>query len=462
MVTIFLHQLHDHLKSLRFQISLLVLLLFFVVNGLVFAWRAERLAIEMGHLSQENERRYEEVATVAQAAGNWYRFTSQQLGTEFIAEGGARFMRTTFWVSPETGTVPSPDIPMTVNAIMERYDLVDWALIVRLVLSFLCIVLAYDAVSRELELGTLRILLANPVSRAQFLAGKCLAHLVILLVSVALGSLISLLLLSLSEAFELNQRILQGYGLFLVGASLYISLFLFLAMGVSALTRSSSSSIVVLVLVWAVFIVIVPQVSSIIAEQTVQTPKPWQHWEFIDEVRDGLEKEGVVMRGREEGRADNYAQERRYAQRLGEAEKEQAQIARNTDELMRRQYRVAKAVNLVSPGYAFQYTVEGFLGAGVVRRDLASKLAWQYRDSLRDFFRARDAADPDSPHIAFFGDYMSDKPLDPANIPRLELRRPSLREGLAAEVAPIVILVLEVALCFFFAVWALNRTDIAG
>ena len=119
-------------------------------------------------------------------------------------------------------------------------------------------------------------------------------------------------------------------------------------------------------------------------------------------------------------------------------------------------------MNLVSPGCAFQYTVEGFLGAGVVRRDLAFELAWQYRDTLRDNFRARDAADPDSPHITFFPEYMSREPLDPANIPRLELRRPSLGEGVAAEVTPIVILVLEAALAFFFAVWALNRTDIAG
>jgi hypothetical protein len=102
------------------------------------------------------------------------------------------------------------------------------------------------------------------------------------------------------------------------------------------------------------------------------------------------------------------------------------------------------------------------LATGVLRRDLAFERAWQYRDTLREFVRARDAADPDSPHIRFFSDYMSDKPLDPDNIPRLELKRPTLKEGLEAEMTPIVVLVLEVGLSFFFALWAFNRAEIAG
>ncbi len=462
MATVFLHQLHDHLKSLRFQISLIILLVFFLINGLVFAWRAERMVIEMEHINRENERRYEEVETLNQAVGNWYRFTSQLVGTEFIAEGGTRFLNTTFQLSPESANIPSPSRPMTVNAVMERFDLLDWTMIVRFVLSFLCIVLAYDAVSREFEAGTLRVALANPLSRAHFLAGKFLAHLAVLMAAVLIGTLISLLCLSLNETFDLNARILQGYGLFLLGTVLYLAIFLFLSIGVSALMRNSSSSIVLLVLIWAIFIVIIPQTSSLIGEQIVEPANPDQIWDYMDEVWDSLGEEGLVMRGRGQGRHDNYAQERRYAERLRAAEKEQAQLARQVEEQLRRQYRAAKAVNLLSPGYAFQYTIEGFLGTGVVRRDLAFERAWQYRDTLREFLRARDAADPDSPHIYFFPGYMSNKSLNPDHIPRLELKRPTLKEGLEAEITPIVILVLEAGLSFFLALWAFNRVEIAG
>ena len=464
MGTIFVHQLHDHLKSLRFQIGLLILLVFFCINGLVFFWKIERTAIEMDRVNKGNEDRYQRVETVSQAVNNWYRVTNPPLETEFMVEAGADLLNTSAWICPATGWIPEDSIGMTRNMLMESFDVVDWTMIVRFVLSFLCIVLAYDTVSRELELGTLRMVLANSLSRADFLAGKFLAHLTILLVSMLLGSLLSLLFLSLNEVFDLNARLWQDYGMFLLGTLLYLSLFLFLAIGISALTRHSSSSIVLLVLIWAVLVIIIPQASSIIGVQAVEVPysSGYKAQEFMDEVRENLEKEGIVMRGREEGKHDHYAKEKRYAQRLREAEKEQKQIARNLDEQLKHQYQVAKAVNLISPGYAFQYTIEAFLGAGVLRRDQTMVLVWQYRDSLHEFLRIRDADDPDSPHILFFPEYLSNKPLDPAHIPRLALKRISLAEGVAAGVVPIVILVLETGASFFFALWAFNRAEIAG
>ncbi|MBW1881866.1 MAG: hypothetical protein JRJ84_26215 [Deltaproteobacteria bacterium] len=46
MATVFLHQLHDNLRSLRFQTSLIVLLLFFVGNGIVYTYKMDRAARE--------------------------------------------------------------------------------------------------------------------------------------------------------------------------------------------------------------------------------------------------------------------------------------------------------------------------------------------------------------------------------------------------------------------------------
>ena len=44
MTIVFLHQLHDHLISLRVQLSMIVVLLFFVVNGTMYSWRMETQA----------------------------------------------------------------------------------------------------------------------------------------------------------------------------------------------------------------------------------------------------------------------------------------------------------------------------------------------------------------------------------------------------------------------------------
>jgi len=465
MGTLFLHQLHDHLKSLRFQIGLVILLLFFGASGAVYTWKMKGLVEEDARIDAENERRYQEVSTFPQAVGQQYRIVCRAPGTEFITEGGFNWFGDHVVIIPASGEIP-PGPVNTVRSIshwMDPFELVDWSLIVRIVLSFLCVVLAYDAVSGEVESGTLRLVLANPLSRGRFLIAKFLAHLTVLLVAAILGSLLSLLSLSLSGALELDARILRGYGFFLLGTALYISLFLFLSMGISAQVRSSASSLVLLILAWGLLIVVIPQASYLVGAQVPGAGGwKWEAWSFMDEVRKGLEREGIGLRGRELGKGDNYAVEQRYARRLRESEKELERMAREARLQELRQYNLTKTINFLSPGFAFQYSIEAFLGTGVMRYDHFLDQAWQYRNTLRNFLRGRDAADPDSPHLLFFPDYMSDKPLDHRHIPRFEEVPLSLAEGVTRGVVPIVILVLEAAIAFFFALWAFNRAEIAG
>jgi hypothetical protein len=119
-------------------------------------------------------------------------------------------------------------------------------------------------------------------------------------------------------------------------------------------------------------------------------------------------------------------------------------------------------VNLASPGFAFQYSVEALLGTGIHRFRSFLTQASQYRGALREFLRGRDAADADSPHVLFVPEFMSDEPLDHMDIPRFRLQPLTFGESLAVATVPVTILALEAALAFFFALQALNRTDLTS
>ncbi len=67
MGDVFLHQLHDNLRSLRFQTSLIVLLLFFVGNGIVYTYKMGRALKETVQAERSDESRYEAVETLRQA-----------------------------------------------------------------------------------------------------------------------------------------------------------------------------------------------------------------------------------------------------------------------------------------------------------------------------------------------------------------------------------------------------------
>jgi len=371
MRAVFVHQLQDNLKSMRFQVSLLVLLLFFVANGLAHGLKIERTDQETTRLRAVDGQSYESARTVRDVADRWYRIQSDPVGTEFIAEGGFNWSYSGQWVNPSSGQTMWTTLSRTTNNWMRRFEVVDWVVIGRYALTFLCIVLAYNAVSGKRESGTLLLALANPVSRAEFLIAKFLAHFVILEITTVLGCAISLAVLVGTGVLAFDAQIARGCALFLLCSSLLVSLFLLLAIGISAISTSSASSLVFLISTWTVLIVVVPQSSYLIALRSVESLGAY--WEEIDAIQEAFSEsvrsDGLLPRDPpSRARQDGYYVERAYAQRLGAMERELDAVRRRVDQQMFRQYEVARAINLLSPGYAFQYSVEAFFGYGRAAR----------------------------------------------------------------------------------------------
>ena len=102
MGAIFQLTLADNLRSLRFQLSLVILLLFFIGNGLVYTWKGERVAIENEQVAAAGEKVYASVETVSDAVGKRYRILSYQTGTEFIAEAGSDWFPYALNLTPRT------------------------------------------------------------------------------------------------------------------------------------------------------------------------------------------------------------------------------------------------------------------------------------------------------------------------------------------------------------------------
>ncbi len=238
MGPIFLHQLRDNLLSLRFQISLIILLMFFGANGVIYTMKTGNLSEEVARITKLNEERYGRVETTGDAAATSYKIRGAEVGTEFMAEAGSDWFRYAMYVNPASGAIPGFASSRTTNRWMRRFEVVDWAVIVRYVLSFLCVVLAYNAVCGERENGTLLLVLTNSLSRGRFLLAKVGAHLVTLLASTAVGSLLSLLILVLGGVLEPDGAIWSSYAFFLLGTAIFIALFLLLATGISALAAA--------------------------------------------------------------------------------------------------------------------------------------------------------------------------------------------------------------------------------
>lgn len=121
------------------------------------------------------------------------------------------------------------------------------------ILSLLAILVAYDGVCGEKERGTLKLLLLNPLTRADVLLGKYLGAMATVLLPLGVAVLLAIPLLAATGVrFDPSD-----YGrllLVLLALVAFLSAVVLLALGVSALTTRSSVSILALSTLWLLLV----------------------------------------------------------------------------------------------------------------------------------------------------------------------------------------------------------------
>lgn len=163
------------------------------------------------------------------------------------------------------------------------FRFVDFAFIVQVVFALFAILFTYDAVNGEREQGTLRMVFANAVPRAQYLVAKCVGAWLGLVVPVCIPILLSLLLVILFKVPLTDGDWVKV--ILLVGISiLYITLFIVLGVFISSLTKRSSASFLLSLVVWVALVLIIPRASVMAAGQIVRVPQRAE----IEAQRDGF------------------------------------------------------------------------------------------------------------------------------------------------------------------------------
>jgi len=161
---------------------------------------------------------------------------------------------------------------------------VDFAFVVRVVLSLMVIFLAYNSISEERVQGTLRLTLANPLSRGQLLFGKFLGGFFVVLGALTIATLVAVLVLVLHPAISLNWdlslQILAMWGI----SALYLGVFFTLSLMISTIFNRPSVALLVLLQIWIILIVVYPNISIILSRHVFNLPSQ----EELDDRKRGL------------------------------------------------------------------------------------------------------------------------------------------------------------------------------
>ena len=327
---------------------------------------------------------------------------------------------------------------------------IDWILIISNVLSFLALVFTFDAISGEVERGTLRLTLSNSIARRTVLTGKFLSSLSSLGTVFMSGVLVNLLLLYLSGTLQPNAQEWSRIGGIFVVSLIYIAVFIALGILISTLVNNASTSLVILLLIWVIWVILVPSMLGTIMSGLNQPsirrgPSP------VYFRRSGLQ-ERYIARGLED---EAPTRERPptpatllWAEFLNEEAREGARLHRAYLNAQINQIQIAREFNRISPTAIVQYAIESLAGTGFQRHLNFLKNAEHYANTFNDFLIAADRADPDSLHVPFVREGMSDKPVSFESIPKFQ---DSVRLGEAFKGAMLDITLL---LLFFVVVFA--------
>jgi len=260
--TIVRHEFKGALRDGRFRWAGMIIALL-LLAALLAGWSYHReISAQRHHASHAEEERWlaqPEKNPHSAAHYGIYAF-KPRLSPALIDPGVEPYAGVTTWMEAHKQNDvlyrPAEDATSA-----QRFGDLTVALILQLLLPLLIVVVGFSAVTAERERGTLRQISALGLSPTRWLFGKA-AGLASAFSLLALPALLlsGLVLAGLQDAATENAW--SRFGLMAVLYLLYLGVFLFLTLGVSASVRSSRASLIILLGVWMLNGLLVPRTLS--------------------------------------------------------------------------------------------------------------------------------------------------------------------------------------------------------
>lgn len=467
----------DHLNSLRFALTVIIMAALMVTNAVVHLQShpdkvrsySENVARDRDTLQSRTEL-YE---LLRKGPGKLYK---QPSALTFIADGADAFLPnrgTQSWGSwsrtagfgTQVKSIWSADYP-TANPnardLRPKATKIDWVFIITYLLSFIPLLFTFDALSGERESGTLRLCLANAISRPALLTGKFLGTLIAVLIPFYFAVLLNLAVISTDSWTQLGTADWGRLGMIMLIASGYTSIFVAIGLMVSAGTRDTRVSLVVLLIIWVALVVFMPSTLGTLSTKWMSPVQTAHQQEMakrsaLDQINDDFDKQMMDKAQSQTGgllsqlmdlaktspkEAEKLAKEKEAelmaAMAKAESEKSdeeelriQAEFINKDVEIRERlnrehlraqlaQVQRARVVTRFSPAAIVQYALESMTGTGLKRHLQFLDSVHLHIRQFRNFITETDRADTESPHIIGIPEGMSKKSISPQALPNFE------------------------------------------
>ena len=374
-------ELLDHLQSLRFALTLVLVIVLMLMGSVLYihdyrqqvADYRENVSENLDLLTSKAKRGLHAVVSFGPNL-LIYRVPSP-LG--FIAEGHEKDLPNAFAV--DAFELVGPQTVLRRNYTLQRFDALDWVFTVGVILSFAAFALTYDSISGEAETGTLRLCLSNSLPRATLLFGKYIGTIISLLIPLIVGICLNTLVIALFGVLPFEPTYWLQIGGVVLFSVLYISVFTMLGIFISSLTKSSAVSLVLLLLIWVCFVVFVPRTGGLLASRLAELP---------DEksiARQANDTTHEIRKRYGEGRFSAHWSPGEPLTRSAKISDAQQAIYNEYRQQHLYQVKLAQNISRISPTAIYQIGCEVLVGTGIKHYERFFKKAIEYRRSLLQF-----------------------------------------------------------------------------
>ena len=373
MITIVRREMLDNIGSLQFLTLLLLALVLFLANGLLFARRYEQQRDWYSRRITEVAEKRSTVSTILYPPPVRLAFLSE--GGDSQAPAGYELYQTGAMrpLPAGTGNIRFPAVPEP-----------DWSFIIKVIFSLYAVLIGYDAIAGEKERGTLRLVLTGPPGRARLLIAKYAAMMLTLGLPLVCGMILSLISIGIAVPAALGPDTFAGAIQALLLGMVYLSLFAFLSLFVSCVLHDPSLVLLTLLVVWLFFTIIIPNTAGIVSETITDIPSEFSTAKELGPAiqKQVWEKISAIAKSAEQGEiATEEELKRRTDQAFTEGQQSLVSFFESYRTAVRGRAETARWISRLSPTALFQFAAEDISGSGIHREEKFLRDARAYAET---------------------------------------------------------------------------------
>ena len=380
--TLIKKEIHDHILSARFAVSMILALIFLIGSTTMLAmdgtWAGRQLYTGYKLKDYLYTNKY-----------SWYWMNRDLPTLRILATGLDEELTLNANSEATMGPQFENNRQFVNNPNRYLFSQLDFVFFFNIVGSLLAFVFTYDAISGEYRRGTLRLVLINSIPRPLLLAAKFLGSYLSLITSLLPALMSVILILYLMPNVNLRPSDwVATFFLFLL-ALLYLSVFCALGLFGSCLTKHPKTTLTTLMALWVVIVLVIPNFSPFLAAYLRPIPTVYEVHENMRRLSGDIRqqsREDVAEFIREHGSdpaALSNAEKQTIDKIRAKAERRQmnlsvgkaAEIRQDFINAVEAQADMNLSISLISPSAAFVFLATDVANTGILSE-------WDFRRAV--------------------------------------------------------------------------------